>query len=65
MYYHECWKGVAQEPKACGSPLIFNVERDYCDFRYNVNCPDNVECPEETGMNNSMIFVLQLEYERQ
>ncbi|KAL7532301.1 hypothetical protein ACHAXR_004552 [Thalassiosira sp. AJA248-18] len=46
IYYHECWEGEARSRNGCGAPLVFNVERDYCDFASNVDCPDFFECPD-------------------
>lgn len=44
-YYHECWEGFPRSRKGCGAPLLFNEERDYCDFPRNVDCPPPVLCP--------------------
>lgn len=44
-YYHECWEGFPRSRKGCGAPLLFNEERDYCDFPRNVDCPPPVICP--------------------
>ncbi|KAL7539291.1 hypothetical protein ACHAXR_009152 [Thalassiosira sp. AJA248-18] len=47
VYYHECWKGDPGSRKGCGPPLVFNVERDYCDFPSNVDCVSGLfECPD-------------------
>jgi len=37
-YYHECWEGEVRAQKECGDPLLYNKDRDYCDFPSEVFC---------------------------
>ena len=46
--YHECYLGDIRSKKECGTPLIFDEIRDYCEFPSAVLCPlgNNVVCPD-------------------
>jgi len=37
--YHECWMGTVRSRNECGSPLIFDEARNYCNFPSEVSCP--------------------------
>merc|ERR1711920_161776 len=38
--FHHCDDGtVVSAPTACPSGLLFDVEKQYCDWANNVNCP--------------------------
>ena len=52
MFYHECWEGEIRSRRGCGSPLIFNVKRNFCDFP-DVGCfGDAVVCPDDVAGNS-------------
>jgi hypothetical protein len=42
--YNECWMGIVQSTKECGSPLVFDEVRDYCNFPSEVSCPLGEGC---------------------
>jgi hypothetical protein len=46
--YHECYLGDIRSKKECGTPLIFDEIRDYCEFPSAVLCPlgQNIACPD-------------------
>ena len=48
-YYHECWKGKVWQRTACGSPLLYDETKNYCNFPSEVICllgPEYVQCPD-------------------
>jgi len=57
--YNECWMGIVQSTKECGSPLVFDEARNYCNFPSEVTCPWGEGCVESyspTGSPNENSF---------
>ena len=47
--YHECWKGKVQARNSCGSPLIYDARKNYCNFPSETSCPlGDITCPKKT-----------------
>lgn len=54
--YQECFKGEVKLRNHCGPPLLFDVERDYCNFPSETFCAvgsEDVGCPRTNSPNKS------------
>lgn len=45
--FYQCWQGIAYQ-KSCQSGLLWNQERQYCDWDYNVECSVTAKSPATT-----------------
>ena len=58
--YHECWMGTVRSRNECGSPLIFDEARNYCNFPSEVSCPlgsEHVGCVESNSPITTILEV--------
>ena len=55
-YYHECWKGRVSARTECGSPLLYDETKNYCNFPSEVICllgPEYVQCPDANSPDDT------------